>query len=88
MTSDHGFIYKRDKLSESEKIGAISDKKAFINRRFIVAPEAVVDEGVRSLSMGQVLDNDDTKVVSFPVSDHVFKVASGGQNFVHGGFSP
>ena len=88
VTSDHGFIYKRDKLSESEKIGAISDKKAFINRRFIVAHEAVTEEGVKSLSMGKILDNDDTKVVSFPVSDNVFKVAGGGQNFVHGGSSP
>ena len=103
VTSDHGFIYKRDKISESEKvnfalggreaglgrkIGAVSDKKAFINRRFIVALEAVIDEGVQSMSMGQVLDNDDTKVVSFPVSSNVFKVAGGGQNFVHGGSSP
>lgn len=88
ITSDHGFIYKRDKLSESDKIGAINDKKAFINRRFIVAQEAVVDEGVQSLSMGLILDNDDTKQVSFPISSNVFKVAGGGQNFVHGGSSP
>jgi len=88
ITSDHGFIYKRDKLSESDKIGAINDKKAFINRRFIVAQEAVVDEGVQSLSMGLILDNDDTKQVSFPVSSNVFKVAGGGQNFAHGGSSP
>lgn len=88
ITSDHGFIYKRDKLSESDKIGAINDKKAFINRRFIVAQEAVVDEGVQSLSMGLILDNDDTKQVSFPVNSNVFKVAGGGQNFVHGGSSP
>jgi len=88
ITSDHGFIYKRDKLSESDKIGAVNDKKAFINRRFIVAQEAVVDEGVQNLSMGLILDNDDTKQVSFPVSSNVFKVAGGGQNFVHGGSSP
>lgn len=88
ITSDHGFIYKRDKLSESDKIGTVNDKKAFINRRFIVAQEAIVDEGVQSLSMGLILDNDDTKQVSFPVSSNVFKVAGGGQNFVHGGSSP
>ena len=88
VTSDHGFIYKRDKLSESDKIGGISDKKAFINRRFIVAQEPVIDEGVQNISMGRILDNDDEKVVSFPVSSNVFKVAGGGQNFVHGGSSP
>lgn len=88
ITSDHGFIYKRDKLSESDKIGAISDKNAFINRRFIVAPEAVIDEGVQNMSMGRILGNEDQKVVTFPVSSNVFKVPGGGQNFVHGGSSP
>ena len=88
ITSDHGFIYKRDMLSESDKIGAISDKNAFINRRFIVAPEAVIDEGVQNIAMGRILGNEDQKVVSFPVSSNVFKVSGGGQNFVHGGSSP
>lgn len=88
ITSEHGFIYKRDNLSESDKIGAISDKRAFINRRFIVAPEAVIEEGVRNISMGKILGNGDQKIVSFPVSSNVFKVAGGGQNFVHGGSSP
>ena len=87
ITSDHGFIYKRDKLSESDKIGTISDKNAFINRRFVVAPEAVIDEGVQNMSMGRILGNEDQKVVSFPVSSNVFKVSGGGQNFVHGGSS-
>jgi len=35
-----------------------------------------------------VLGNDDTKMVSFPLSSHVFKVPGGGQNYVHGGSSP
>jgi uncharacterized protein (TIGR02687 family) len=88
ITSDHGFIYKRDKLSESDKIVAVNDKKAFVNRRFIVAQEPVIDEGVQNIPMGRILGNDDQKVVSFPVSSNVFKVAGGGQNFVHGGSSP
>ena len=88
VTSDHGFIYKRDKLSESDKIGGINDKKAFVNRRFIVAQEPVTSEGVQNMSMGRVLGNKDAKVASFPVSSNVFKVAGGGQNFAHGGSSP
>ena len=88
VTSDHGFIYKRDKLSESDKIGGINDKKAFVNRRFIVAQEPVVDEGVHNMFIGRILGNDDQKMVSFPVNSNVFKVAGGGQNFVHGGSSP
>ena len=88
VTADHGFIYKRDKLTESDKIGGINDKKAFVNRRFIVASEAVQEDGIAHMSMGTVLRNQDTKVVSFPISSNVFKVAGGGQNFVHGGSSP
>ena len=87
VTADHGFIYKRDKLTESDKIGGVSGKNAFINRRFIVAQEPVVDDGIDSMPLSRVLENDDTKTVSYPISSNVFK-ASGGQNYVHGGSSP
>ena len=87
VTADHGFIYKRDKLTESDKIGGVSGKDAFINRRFIVAQEPVLDEGIDFMPMSMILGNDDTKVVSYPVSSNVFK-AGGGQNYVHGGSSP
>jgi hypothetical protein len=40
------------------------------------------------MSMGTILRSTDTKWVSFPISDDVFKVAGGGQNYVHGGSSP
>ena len=87
VTADHGFIYKRDKLTESDKIGGVSGKNVFINRRFIVAQEPVVDDGIDSMPMSRILENDDTKMVSYPISNNVFK-ASGGQNYVHGGSSP
>ncbi len=87
VTADHGFIYKRDKLTESDKIGGVSGKNAFINRRFIVAQEPVVDDGIDSMPMSRILENDDTKMVSYPISNNVYK-ASGGQNYVHGGSSP
>lgn len=88
VTSDHGFLYKRDKITESEKISGVSGKKAFVNRRFIVSDSPVAGDGIDVLSLGKILGNEDTKVVSFPVSSHVFKVSGGGQNYVHGGSSP
>ena len=88
VTADHGFIYKRDKLKESDKIGGASVKGAFVNRRFIVSNEAIQDVGVANASLGWILGNDDSKVVSYPVSSNVFKVPGGGQNYVHGGCSP
>jgi len=88
VTADHGFLYKRDKLSESDKIGGVSDKGAFVNRRFIVSSAPVVEDGITNMRLGRILRNDDAKVVSFPVGGNVFKVAGGGQNYVHGGSSP
>ena len=88
VTADHGFIYKRDKLTESDKISRKSAEKAFVNRRFIVSKAALEDDGIDHMSMGCVLGNEDSKVVSYPVSSNVFKVAGGGADYVHGGSSP
>lgn len=88
VTADHGFIYKRDKLTESDKISGKSAEKAFVNRRFIVSKAALEDDGIDHMSMGRVLGNEDSKVVFYPVSSNVFKVAGGGANYVHGGSSP
>lgn len=66
----------------------MNDKNAFVNRRFIVADNAVNEDGITSISIGRVLRNQDIKVVSFPISSNVFKVSGGGQNLVHGGSSP
>jgi uncharacterized protein (TIGR02687 family) len=88
VTADHGFIYKRDKLIESDKIGGVSGKNAWINRRFIVSQDEVIDDGVENMSLGLIFGNEDKKIVSYPTSSHVFKVTGGGQNYVHGGSSP
>ena len=88
VTSDHGFIYKRDKIVESDKIGGVSSKNAWINRRYIVSKEAINEDGVQNIGLGYVLGYEDDKVVTFPISSNVFKVSGGGQNFVHGGSSP
>ena len=88
VTADHGFIYKRDKVAESDKIDSIKNKATFLNRRFLVAQEPISGDGISSMCMGAILCNSDTKWVSYPVSDDVFKVPGGGQNYVHGGCSP
>src|SRR5699024_1562329 len=64
VTADHGFIYKRDKIAESDKIEGIKGKTSFINRRFVVAQEPVSRDGIASMEMSKVLRNDDTKWVS------------------------
>jgi len=89
VTADHGFIYKRDKVTESDKIGGVRDKYSIVKRRYIVSAQSVMEDGVCNLSLGYLLGNEDSKVVSFPCSTSVFKTSgSGGQNYVHGGSSP
>lgn len=104
VTADHGFIYKRDKVTESDKIGGVSEqvnsgeagreaalgrKNSIVKRRYIVSSQPVMEDGVCNLSLGYILGNEDSKVVSFPCSTSVFKTpGSGGQNYVHGGSSP
>ena len=88
VTADHGFIYKRDKIAESDKIDGIKGKTSFINRRFVVAQEPISGDGIASMEMSKILRSADTKWVSYPISDDVFKVSGGGQNYVHGGSSP
>lgn len=87
VTADHGFLYRRDRLTESDKISSLSDKQAFRSRRFVIANEALVDEGVANVQLSKSIGGDDTRIISFPISNSVFKV-SGGQNYVHGGSSP
>ena len=86
ITADHGFVYKRDKLVESDKISGFN-KNAFIGRRYVVDNEAVQSEGITSVKLGDILENDDSRVISVPIGSDVFKVSGGGQNFVHGGSS-
>lgn len=88
VTADHGFIYKRDSISESDKIDSISGSKTYKAKRYVVSPKSVESDGVESISLSSVLQNDDSKMVSFPVASDIFKATGGGMNFVHGGSSP
>ena len=88
VTADHGFIYKRDSITESDKIDSIADLKTFKAKRYVVSSKAVDTDGVESVALSSVLQNDDNKIVSFPVASDIFKAAGGGMNFVHGGSSP
>lgn len=88
VTADHGFIYKRDSISESDKIDSISGSDTYKAKRYVVSSKAIEADGVESVSISSVLQNDDNKIVSFPVASDIFKAAGGGMNFVHGGSSP
>ncbi|WP_312433277.1 BREX-1 system phosphatase PglZ type A [Lacrimispora sp.] len=87
ITADHGFIYKRDKLSESDKISGLPQNNAFVGRRYVVSDTEVKADGIGTVTLGNVLGNHDARIVSFPIGSDIFKVPGGGLNFVHGGAS-
>lgn len=88
VTSDHGFVYKRDKLQVGNKIGDVSSKSAFMGKRYAVADNVITMDGIGGISLNASNRNGDTRCVSFPISADIFKTKGAGLNFVHGGCSP
>lgn len=88
VTADHGFIYRRNKLSESDKIGSVSGTADVLSRRYLLSTEAVVTEGVAATELGAMMQNKDERMVSYPVGADIFKASGSGLNYVHGGCSP
>ena len=88
VTADHGFLYRRNKLSESDKIGSVSGAADVLGRRYLLSANAVVTEGVASTTVGVMMQNKDGRMVSYPVGADIFKAPGSGLNYVHGGSSP
>jgi uncharacterized protein (TIGR02687 family) len=88
ITSDHGFIYKRNKTTESDKIDSFFVKDDQINKRFIVSENTYEVVGTKNLYISDILGSYDNRTITFPLTSNIFKSAGGGQNFVHGGSSP
>lgn len=88
ITADHGFIYRRDNLSEGDKISGVSEKDAFLDRRFIISEKAVDGAGIQRFPLEQFLSGKDKRWISVPLGSNVFQLPGGGLNYVHGGSSP
>ncbi|TGY98244.1 BREX-1 system phosphatase PglZ type A [Petralouisia muris] len=89
VTSDHGFIYKRNPVQQSDKISTAEEPGKLKKRRYIVAKEPVLDDGVLNIGLGYILGNEDDKMISYPCSTSVFSAkGNAGLNYVHGGSSP
>lgn len=87
VTADHGFLYKREPFSESEKINLAGMEGAYRNRRFVVAREPVRAQGAAAAALRDVIGGEEERYVSWPAGAAVFKT-QGGLGFVHGGASP
>lgn len=85
VTADHGFIYKRDKLSESDKISGFTG----CGKRYAISDAKMDTAGVVCVPMSSYdQDPNDYRYVLAPMGADLFKVPSSGLNYVHGGCSP
>ena len=82
VTADHGFLYKRDKLQEFDKVSFNREICTYTNKRFLVTLEPIEEPGMKSRLM-EYMD----QYVTTPIGADIFKVSGGGQNYVHGGSS-
>lgn len=83
VTADHGFLYKRDRLQEFDKVSYPKEICAYSNKRFLLTTEEVNEQGISSRMMAYF----NKLYVTTPIGADIFKVAGGGQNYVHGGSS-
>lgn len=87
ITADHGFIYKRDKLDESDKVNLPKQSGAYLNKRFILTKEPLSIEGALNYSLEYLGSENKDVYVTVPRGAEIFKAPGGGQNYVHGGAS-
>ena len=88
VTADHGFLYRRNKLAESDKIASVAGAASVAGRRYQLSEDGITSEGIASTDLSIMMENQDNRKVSYPVGADVFKIPGSGLNYVHGGCSP
>ena len=87
ITADHGFIYKRGNLMESDKISKGSIEDAYENRRFVLSTKILELDGTLTFDMEYLLGPGTSLKYISPRGVNRFKVQGTGANYVHGGTS-
>lgn len=87
VTADHGFLYRRDKIYESDKIGGIGKFADLLGKRYALSEQALEFDGIRSIKLKKFYSNRNG-YVSSPSGTDIIKAPGNGLNFVHGGCSP
>lgn len=85
ITSDHGYLYKRSAMQESNKLSGIKLDDGEDNRRFLLTSKNEDVEGTINFSMDYLLGEGSNKYVITPKGTTRFKVQGAGANYVHGG---
>ena len=85
ITADHGYLYKRSEMEESNKICGIKLDDGEDSRRFLLTSKNEIVEGTLAFSMDYLLGEGCNKYVITPKGTSRFKMQGAGSNYVHGG---
>jgi len=85
ITADHGYIYKRGSLEDSDKVNLETIPALYTKRRFLLTNEETDIPGTKCLSLDYI--NNENIYVTVPKGVDVFKLKGPGLNYVHGGLS-
>lgn len=88
ITADHGYLYKRSTMEQSNKISGTKLDDGEDSRRFLLTSNNENIEGTMTFSMDYLLGKDCNKYAITPNGTIRFKVQGAGANYVHGGAMP
>lgn len=85
ITADHGYIYRRTPLAESDKTPKITESDFPLKRRFVLTSGQPKVENTQAFSIKYLGLPELTAIV--PYGANCFKMQGAGSNYVHGGSS-
>ncbi|GAA4075227.1 BREX-1 system phosphatase PglZ type A [Amphibacillus indicireducens] len=85
ITADHGFLYQRDQLVDSQKLPNKVDQALMTKRRYALMNEAIELEGTLTYSLDYLLNQNQELFVTVPKGINRFAIQGSGANYVHGG---
>lgn len=87
ITADHGFLYQRDSLPESDKIEKATVETIEVNRRYMLSKERTEVPGQIAIDLSSVIKNGQQLTCYLPNGTIRNRLQGSGVNFVHGGAS-
>ncbi|WP_309137871.1 BREX-1 system phosphatase PglZ type A [Paenibacillus sp. SC116] len=87
ITADHGFVYQREALEESDKIEKEGIQALEVKRRHLFSQEKGERSGLLDINMDSLIKNEHQITTYVPKATIRFKIQGAGANFVHGGAS-
>lgn len=87
ITADHGFLYQRDTLPESDKIEKELIDAIEVKRRYLLSKEKREISGQLAIDLSTVVDNEQQLTAYVPNGTIRNRMQGSGVNFVHGGAS-